>query len=62
MTWIPDNFKGTAKVLTNFFTTAWFARPFPELVQEYGPLRRIDLRCGFSKQFLHGKLTDAHTS
>jgi len=31
-------------------------------VGEFGPNKRIDVKCGFSKQFLKGKLTDKHTS
>jgi len=47
--WIPDNYKGYANIVSNFFTTIWFAKPFPELVKDHGISKRVDLRCGFSK-------------
>ena len=62
MGWIPDQYQGHAKVIQNFFTTMWFARPFPEVVQEHGLAKRVDLRCGFSKQFLQGKMQENHVS
>jgi hypothetical protein len=31
-------------------------------VTEHGGARRLDIRCGFSKQFLSGKLNERHTS
>jgi len=51
-----------AKSLSTFFTTVWFAKVFPELIKEHGLSKRVDIRCGFSKQFLTGKLTEKHTS
>jgi len=40
----------------------WFGRILPELVQEFGPSRKLDVKCGFSKQFLKGRLDEQHTS
>ena len=60
--WIPDSFKNYGPVLQNMFTTLWFSKAFPELVQEHGQMKRVDVRCGFSKQFLKGKIEDTHMS
>ena len=35
---------------------------FPEIVQEHGEDKRLDIKCGFSKNFLTGKLNEHHTS
>ena len=40
----------------------WFSKAFPELVQEHGQMKRVDVRCGFSKQCLKGKIEDTHMS
>jgi hypothetical protein len=50
-----------AKVISNFFTTVWFARAFPNMAID-GMSKRLDIKCGFSKQFLTGKLNEKHTS
>lgn len=47
--WLPDSLQTYAKTLTNFFTTLWFARVFPELVVEHGLTKKLDIRCGTSK-------------
>ena len=60
--WLPDQFQSFAKVLSNFFTTIYFAKVFPDIVAEGGLDKRLDIRCGFSKQFLSGKLNEKHTS
>ncbi len=60
--WLPANLQTYAKVLSTFFSTVSFSRFFPSLQQEHGLNRRLDIRCGFSKQFLNGKLTEKHTS
>jgi hypothetical protein len=62
ITWLPNQFQSQAKLVSQFFTTTWFARIFPEIVKEHGANKRIDVRCGFSKQFLQGKLAEKHTS
>lgn len=31
-------------------------------MKEHGANKRLDVRCGFSKQFLQGKLDEKHTS
>jgi hypothetical protein len=48
--------------LQNFFTTLWFSRLFPDITKEHGINKKLDVRCGFSKSFLSGKIKDTHTS
>jgi hypothetical protein len=62
ISWLPDKFQTYATLISNFFTTTWFARIIPEITKEHGNNKRIDIKCGFSKQFLQGKLEDKHTS
>jgi hypothetical protein len=40
----------------------WFAGLFPDLLKEHGIGKRVDVRCGFSKNFLEGNIKEAHTS
>ena len=54
----PDNMKNLVKMASNFFTTTIFAPIFPGLKEEMGPMKKIDIRCGFSKQFLNGKIDE----
>jgi hypothetical protein len=60
--WLPDQIKIYAKALSSFLTTTWFAKVFPDIVTEHGAGKQVDIRCGFSKKFLNGKLTETHTS
>jgi hypothetical protein len=62
ISWLPDRFQTYGNLISNFFTTTWFARALPEVTKEHGLNKRIDVKCGFSKQFLKGKLEDHHTS
>lgn len=50
-----------AKIALQLFmsTTVW-KKWFPTLGEEYKIHRQIDLRCGFSKSFIQGKLQDTH--
>jgi hypothetical protein len=34
--WLPDSVRVYAKAMSNFFTTVWFVRLFPEIVTEFG--------------------------
>lgn len=52
ISWLPDQFQNYANLLSQFFTTTWFARILPEVIQEHGMNKRLDVRCGFSKEFL----------
>jgi hypothetical protein len=45
----PDNMKNLVKMASDFFTTTIFAPIFPGLKEEMGPMKKIDIRCGFSK-------------
>lgn len=58
----PDNMKNLVKMASNFFTTTIFAPIFPGLKEEMGPMKKIDIRCGFSKQFLNGKIDEINIS
>ena len=62
MSWLPDQFQNYGYLVSKFFTTTWFGKIFPELTGEFGHNKRLDVRCGFSKQFLQNKLADKHTS
>jgi hypothetical protein len=62
ITWLPDQFQQYGKIVSQFFTSTWFGKIFPEIVTEFGHNKRLDVKCGFSKQFLQGKLADKHTS
>ena len=35
---------------------------FPEILDDYGPSRSADIRCGMTKQFLEGKLDNPKAS
>ena len=52
ISWLPDKFQTYATLISNFFTTTWFARALPEITKEHGMNKRLDIKCGFSKQFL----------
>lgn len=52
ISWLPDQFQNYANLLSTFFTTTWFAKILPEIVKEHGYNKRVDVKCGFSKQFL----------
>ena len=67
-TWIGNMIKA---MLNTFMTSTLWAQYFPSLKadlrsstlgegQMSGKVRPLDLRCGFSKAFLEGKLTDTH--
>ena len=43
-------------MIEKFHTTTTFMYLFPELKSRYGFHKKVDLRCGFSKEFLYGKL------
>jgi hypothetical protein len=43
-------------ILEGFFTTTQLGYIFPDLKNEVGNNKRLDIRCGFSKNFLEGKL------
>jgi len=58
----PGNLNHIAKLASNFFTTSVLQFFMPELVKEVGHGKKIDFRCGFSKQFLDGKVDDTHIS
>lgn len=59
---VPGELSKIASVGANLFTTT-LLRPFlPELAKEVGDGRKVDLKCGFSKDFLDGKLDDTHIS
>ena len=45
----PDNMKNLVKMASNFFTTTIFSPVIPNLVEEMGHMKKIDIRCGFSK-------------
>lgn len=62
MSWLPDQFQSYGYLVSKFFTTTWFGKIFPELTGEFGQNKRLDVRCGFSKEFLKNKLMDKHTS
>jgi hypothetical protein len=59
---IPENMQTMAKAFSNFFTSTTFAPVFPQLQREVGFNKRVDFRCGFSKQFMDDKLDDTHIS
>ena len=63
ISWLPDQFQNYANLLSNFFTTTWFSRILPDIIKEHGMNKRLDVRCGFSKEFLQqGQLNDKHTA
>jgi len=46
-----------------FFNSAiWSAKWFPSLKEEGISFHPVDLRCGFSKAFMQGKLEDTHVT
>jgi hypothetical protein len=45
----PDNMKNLVKMASNFFTTTIFATIIPNLKEEMGGMKKMDIRCGFSK-------------
>lgn len=59
---MPDQFQTYANIVSQFFTTTWFGKVLPDITKEFGQNKRLDVKCGFSKQFLQGKLADKHTS
>lgn len=59
---MPGNMKQISKMASNFFTSTIFSPAFPQLAREIGHNKRIDIRCGFSKQFMTGKLDDTYIS
>jgi hypothetical protein len=52
ISWLPDNVQNYAQLLSTFFTTTWFAKILPDITKEYGYNKRVDVKCGFSKEFL----------
>lgn len=58
----PENMQVLAKAFSSFFSSTTFAPVFPQLQREVGFNKRVDIRCGFSKQFMDGKLDDTHIS
>ncbi len=62
ISWLPDQFQTYANLVSQFFTSTWFGKIFPDIINEFGHNKRLDVKCGFSKQFLQGKLADKHTS
>ncbi|CDW76437.1 UNKNOWN [Stylonychia lemnae] len=58
----PGNLNHIAKMATNFFTTTVLSVALPELAKEVGQNKKVDFRCGFSKQFLNDKVDDTHIS
>lgn len=59
---IPGELNKIASVGANLFTTTLLRPFFPKIASEVGDGRKVDLKCGFSKEFLNGKLDDAHIS
>lgn len=45
----PDNMKNLVKMASNFFTSSIFSPIIPNLLDEVGSMKKIDIRCGFSK-------------
>ena len=62
ISWLPDQVKIFASAISALFTTSLLSKPFPSLITEYGYGKQVDIKCGFSKRFLSGKLQDTHTS
>jgi hypothetical protein len=62
MKWIPDNLKQYSKILEGFLTTSTIGNFMPQILEEFSPSKRMDLRCGFSKQFLNDHLEDIYVS
>ena len=59
---IPGELSKIASIGANLFTTTLLRPIFPQLAKEVGDGRKVDLKCGFSKDFLDGKLDDTHIS
>ena len=60
--WLPDSIKKYAKPMSSLLSTLSLAKVFPDLIADHGMGKAIDVRCGFSKSFLTGKLNERHTS
>lgn len=58
----PGSIKQLSQMASSFFTSTIFAPLFPKMQSEIGLGKRIDFRCGFNKQFMNGKVEDAHIS
>jgi hypothetical protein len=58
----PDNMKNLIKIASNFFTTTIFSPFIPNIVEENGSMKKLDIKCGFSKQFLDGKIDEINVS
>ena len=64
---IPEDVKdnligmGANKVIDLLMRTAVWGKHFPSIKREFkGQSRPLDLRCGFSKAFMEGKLENTH--
>lgn len=56
---MPEDFLGGGAVLRALMSTEVWKLFFPELGTDYEPNQRMDLRCGWSKDYLNkGKLSD----
>ena len=52
---VPKKFQNVLLLVSNLFMTSTFYPVFPELVKEFSHGKLVDVRCGFSKQFLSDK-------
>jgi len=59
---IPDNFQAFGKLASTFFQVVVFSHLFPDLLNEFEPTQKVDVRCGFSPSFLDGKINDIYVS
>ena len=62
MKWVPENLKSYAKMIESMMTTSTISYLLPEIVEEFQPSKRVDVRCGFSKEFLDGHLNEMYVS
>lgn len=58
----PGELSKIASTAANLFTTTLLRPMIPNLAREVGDGKKVDFKCGFSKQFLTGKLDDTHIS
>jgi len=61
--YMPEDFLGGGAVIRALMNTKVWQVLFPELATEYDANQRIDLRCGWSKDYLKkGKLSESSIS
>lgn len=49
----PDEFTGASYAVQAIMNTKVVGMVFPELIKEYGSFKKLDMRCGTNKNYLH---------